>query len=106
MIEKNVVDEASAEEPVKADSAEEAASPAEATEMAELGEGEPANDELTKDEPVEGEPAKAETSAEEPEYQTMPSYDSVYRPSTETNSAEAKDNHRGGLFGFLRGRRR
>lgn len=116
VIEKNVVDEAAAEEPVKAESVEaesveaesveEAASPAEATEMAELGEGEPANDELTKDEPVEGEPAKAETSAEEPEYQTMPSYDSVYRPSTETNSAEAKDNHRGGLFGFLRGRRR
>ena len=116
VIEKNVVDEAAAEEPVKAESVEaesveaesveEAASPAEATEMAELGEGEPANDELTKDEPVEGEPAKAETSAEEPEYQTMPSYDSVYRPSTETNSAEAKDNHRGGLFAFLRGRRR
>ena len=111
VIEKNVVDEAAAEEPVKAESVEaesveEAASPAEATEMAELGEGEPANDELTKDEPVEGEPAKAETSAEELEYQTMPSYDSVYRPSAETNSAEAKDNHRGGLFGFLRGRRR
>ena len=111
VIEKNVVDEAAAEEPVKAESVEaesgeEAASPAEATEMAELGEGEPANDELTKDEPVEGEPAKAETSAEELEYQTMPSYDSVYRPSAETNCAEAKDNHRGGLFGFLRGRRR
>ena len=106
VIEKNVVDEAAAEEPVKtesmkAESAEEVASPAEAAEKAEPGEGEPANDE-----PVEGEPAKAEASAEEPEYQTMPSYDSVYRPSTETNSAEAKDNHRGGLFGFLRGRRR
>ena len=36
----------------------------------------------------------------------MPSYDSVYRPNTEANSAEAKDNQRGGLFGFLRGRRR
>lgn len=116
VIEKNVVDEAAAEEPVKtesmkAESAEEVASPAEATEKAELGKvelanDEPANDELTNDEPVEGEPAKAETSAEEPEYQTMPAYDSVYRPSTETNSAEAKDNHRGGLFGFLRGRRR
>lgn len=111
VIEKNVVDEAAAEEPVKtesmkAESAEEVASPAEATEKAEPGEGEPANDEPTNDESVEGEPAKAETSAEEPEYQTMPSYDSVYRPSTETNSAEAKDNHRGGLFGFLRGRRR
>ena len=116
VIEKNVVDEVVAEEPVKAESVEaesveaesveEAASPAEATEKAELGEGEPANDELTNDEPVEGEPAKAETSAEEPEYQTMPAYDSVYRPNAETNSAEAKDNHRGGLFGFLRGRRR
>lgn len=106
VIEKNVVDEAAAEEPVKtesikAESAEEVASPAEAAEKAEPGEGEPANDE-----PVEGEPAKAETSAEEPEYQTMPAYDSVYRPSTETTSTEAKDTHRGGLFGFLRGRRR
>ena len=111
VIEKNVVDEAAAEEPVKAESVEaesveEAASPAEATEKAELGKAEPANDEPTNDEPVEGEPAKAETSAEEPEYQTMPAYDSVYRPNAETNSAEAKDNHRGGLFGFLRGRRR
>ena len=48
----------------------------------------------------------SETSSEETEYQTMPAYDSVYRPSTETTSTEAKDNHRGGLFGFLRGRRR
>lgn len=48
----------------------------------------------------------SETSSEETEYQTMPAYDSVYRPSTETTSAEAKDAHRGGLFGFLRGRRR
>lgn len=48
----------------------------------------------------------SEASSEEPEYQTMPAYDSVYRPSTETTSTEAKDTHRGGLFGFLRGRRR
>lgn len=111
VIAKNVMDEVAAEEPVKAESVEaesveaesveEAASPAEATEKAELGKVEPANDE-----PVEGEPAKAEASAEEPEYQTMPAYDSVYRPSTETTSTETKDNHRGGLFGFLRGRRR
>ena len=101
VIEKSVVDEVVAEEPVKAESAEEAASPAEATEKAELGKVELANDE-----PVEGEPAKAETSAEETEYQTMPAYDSVSRPSTETTSTETKDNHRGGLFGFLRGRRR
>lgn len=111
VIEKNVVDEVVAEEPVKAESmkaesveaesVEEAASPAEATEKAELGKVELANDET-----VEGEPAKAEASAEEPEYQTMPAYDSVYRPNAETNSAEVKDNHRGGLFGFLRGRRR
>lgn len=116
VIAKNVMDEVAAEEPVKAESmkaesveaesVEEAASPAEATEKAELGKVEPANDEPTNDEPVEGEPAKAETSAEEPEYQTMPAYDSVYRPSTETTSTETKDNHRGGLFGFLRGRRR
>lgn len=50
--------------------------------------------------------SKSEPSSEEAEYQTMPAYDSVYRPSTETNSSEAKDTHRGGLFGFLRGRRR
>ena len=48
----------------------------------------------------------SEASSEETEYQTMPAYDSVYRPSTETTSTEAKDTHRGGLFGFLRGRRR
>ena len=48
----------------------------------------------------------SEPSSEEAEYQTMPAYDSVYRPSTETTSTEAKDTHRGGLFGFLRGRRR
>ena len=48
----------------------------------------------------------SETSSEETEYQTMPAYDSVYRPSTGTTSTEAKDTHRGGLFGFLRGRRR
>ena len=50
--------------------------------------------------------SKSEPSSEEAEYQTMPAYDSVYRPSTETTSTEAKDNHRGGLFGCLRGRRR
>lgn len=50
--------------------------------------------------------SKSDTSSEETEYQTMPAYDSVYRPSAETTSAEAKDTHRGGLFGFLRGRRR
>lgn len=50
--------------------------------------------------------SKSDTSSEETEYQTMPAYDSVYRPSVETTSAEAKDTHRGGLFGFLRGRRR
>ena len=48
----------------------------------------------------------SEASSEEPEYQTMPAYDSVYRPNAETTSTEAKDTHRGGLFGFLRGRRR
>lgn len=48
----------------------------------------------------------SDTSSEEAEYQTMPAYDSVYRPSTETTNTEAKDAHRGGLFGFLRGRRR
>lgn len=48
----------------------------------------------------------SETSSEETEYQTMPAYDSVYRPSPETTNTEAKDAHRGGLFGFLRGRRR
>lgn len=48
----------------------------------------------------------SETSSEETEYQTMPAYDSVYRPSPEMTSTEAKDAHRGGLFGFLRGRRR
>ena len=50
--------------------------------------------------------SKSESSSEETEYQTMPAYDSVYRPSPETTNTEVKDAHRGGLFGFLRGRRR
>lgn len=50
--------------------------------------------------------SKSEPSSEEAEYQTMPAYDSVYRPSPETTNTEVKDAHRGGLFGFLRGRRR
>ena len=70
----------------------------------------PAVEESATEKVAEEESDKAESaseaSSEETEYQTMPAYDSVYRPSAETTSAEAKDNHRGGLFGFLRGRRR
>ena len=70
----------------------------------------PAFEESAPEKAAVEEPDKAEgtseTSSEETEYQTMPAYDSVYRPSPEMTSTEAKDAHRGGLFGFLRGRRR
>jgi len=48
----------------------------------------------------------SEASSEEPEYQTMPAYDSVYRPSTETTSTEVKDAPGGALSASRRARRR
>ena len=87
-----------------ADSAEEsAASPAEGSETAEeapeQAEGSEETPEETSEEP---ESAPAEPAQSEPEYQTMPAYSSAYAPAQEPKEKE----HRGGLFGFLRGRRR
>lgn len=80
-----------------------AAAPAEdsatAEEASEQAEG---SEEASEETPEEPESASAEPPQSEPEYQTMPAYNSAYVPAQESKEKE----HRGGLFGFLRGRRR
>lgn len=80
-----------------------AAAPAEdsatAEEASEQAEG---SEEASEETPEEPESAPAEPAQSEPEYQTMPAYNSAYVPTQESKEKE----HRGGLFGFLRGRRR
>ena len=80
-----------------------AAAPAEdsatAEEASEQAEG---SEEASEETPEEPESAPAEPAQSEPEYQTMPAYSSAYAPAQEPKEKE----HRGGLFGFLRGRRR
>lgn len=80
-----------------------AAAPAEdsatAEEASEQAEG---SEEASEETPEEPESAPAEPPQSEPEYQTMPAYNSAYVPDQESKEKE----HRGGLFGFLRGRRR
>lgn len=80
-----------------------AAAPAEdsatAEEASEQAEG---SEEASEETPEEPESAPAEPEQSEPEYQTMPAYNSAYVPTQESKEKE----HRGGLFGFLRGRRR
>ena len=76
--------------------AEESATAEEASEQAE------ASEEASEETPEEPESASAEPAQSEPEYQTMPAYNSAYAPAQEPKEKE----HRGGLFGFLRGRRR
>ena len=80
-----------------------AAAPAEdsatAEEASEQAEG---SEEASEEPPEEPESAPAEPEQSEPEYQTMPAYNSAYVPAQESKEKE----HRGGLFGFLRGRRR
>lgn len=80
-----------------------AAAPAEdsatAEEASEQAEG---SEEASEETPEEPESAPAEPPQSEPEYQTMPAYNSAYVPAQESKKKE----HRGGLFGFLRGRRR
>ena len=82
---------------------ESAAAPAEdsatAEEASEQAEG---SEEASEETPEEPESAPAEPPQSEPEYQTMPAYNSAYVPAQESKEKE----HRGGLFGFLRGRRR
>lgn len=76
--------------------AEDSATAEEASEQAE------ASEEASEETPEEPESASAEPAQSEPEYQTMPAYNSAYAPTQEPKEKE----HRGGLFGFLRGRRR
>lgn len=80
-----------------------AAAPAEdsatAEEASEQAEG---SEEASEETPEEPESAPAEPAQSEPEYQMMPAYNSAYVPAQESKEKE----HRGGLFGFLRGRRR
>ena len=80
-----------------------AAAPAEdsatAEEASEQAEG---SEEASEETPEEPESAPAEPAQSEPEYQTMPAYNSAYVPAQESKEKE----HRGGLFDFLRGRRR
>lgn len=76
--------------------AEDSATAEEASEQAESSE------ETPEETPEEPESAPAEPAQSEPEYQTMPAYNSAYVPAQESKEKE----HRGGLFGFLRGRRR
>ena len=76
--------------------AEDSATAEEASEQAE------ASEEASEETPEEPESASAEPEQSEPEYQTMPAYNSAYAPAQEPKEKE----HRGGLFGFLRGRRR
>lgn len=76
--------------------AEDSATAEEASEQAE------ASEEASEETTEEPESASAEPAQSEPEYQTMPAYNSAYAPAQEPKEKE----HRGGLFGFLRGRRR
>ena len=76
--------------------AEDSATAEEASEQAE------GSEEASEETPEEPESAPAEPVQSEPEYQTMPAYNSAYVPAQESKEKE----HRGGLFGFLRGRRR
>lgn len=76
--------------------AEDSATAEEASEQAE------ASEEASEETPEEPESASAEPAQSEPEYQTMPAYNSAYAHAQEPKEKE----HRGGLFGFLRGRRR
>ena len=76
--------------------AEDSATAEEASEQAE------ASEEASEETPEEPESASAEPAQSEPEYQTMPAYNSAYAPAQEPKEKEP----RGGLFGFLRGRRR
>lgn len=104
---EKTVDEKPAEKPTEklAEKAEEKTSVEETVAAEKPAVEESATEKVAEEESDKAE-SKSESSSEETEYQTMPAYDSVYRPSAETTSAEAKDAHRGGLFGFLRGRRR
>ena len=121
IVEESAAEEGTAEETTavedSSERSEEAAVAAPAIELAEDSAAAPAEDSATAEEapeqaegseeaseetPAEPESAPAEPAQSEPEYQTMPAYNSAYVPAQEPKEKE----HRGGLFGFLRGRRR
>ena len=121
IVEESAAEEGAAEETTavedSSESSEESAVAAPAVEPAEDSAAAPAEDSATAEEaseqaegseeaseetPEEPESAPAEPAQSEPEYQTMPAYNSAYVPAQEPKEKE----HRGGLFGFLRGRRR
>lgn len=121
IVEESAAEEGTAEASVavedSSERSEEAAVAAPAIELAEDSAAAPAEDSATAEEaseqaegseeaseetPEEPESAPAEPAQSEPEYQTMPAYNSAYVPAQESKEKE----HRGGLFGFLRGRRR
>lgn len=91
--------ESSEESAVAAPAVEPAEDSATVEEASEQAEG---SEEASEETPEEPESAPAEPAQSEPEYQTMPAYNSAYVPAQEPKEKE----HRGGLFGFLRGRRR
>ncbi|WP_294659083.1 metalloregulator ArsR/SmtB family transcription factor [uncultured Rothia sp.] len=101
--EENTAEEGSSERSEEATVAAPAVEPAEdSAENREATEKAPGQVEGSEETPEESEAAPVEPAQSEPEYQTMPAYNSAYAPAQEPKEKE----HRGGLFGFLRGRRR
>lgn len=105
--EENTAEEGSSERSEEATVAAPAVEPAEDSaenrEATEEGPEQVEGSEETPEETLEeSESAPVEPVQSEPEYQTMPAYNSAYAPAPEPKEKE----HRGGLFGFLRGRRR
>lgn len=101
--EENTAEEGSSEHSEEATVAVPAAEPAEdSAENRDATEEAPEQVEGSEETPEESESVPVEPVQREPEYQTMPAYNSAYAPVQEPKEKE----HRGGLFGFLRGRRR
>lgn len=105
--EENTAEEGSSERSEEATVAAPAVEPAEdSAENREATEEAPEQVEGSEETPEEtleeSESVPVEPVQSEPEYQTMPAYSSAYAPAPEPKEKE----HRGGLFGFLRGRRR
>lgn len=105
--EENTAEEGSSERSEEATVAAPAVEPAEdSAENREVTEEAPEQVEGSEETPEEtleeSESVPVEPVQSEPEYQTMPAYSSAYAPAPEPKEKE----HRGGLFGFLRGRRR
>ena len=101
--EENTAEEGSSGRSEEATVAAPAVEPAEdSAENREATEEAPEQVEGSEETPEESESVPVEPVQREPEYQTMPAYNSAYAPVQESKEKE----HRGGLFGFLRGRRR